>query len=72
MGLKALIEGLRGRRRALERIAEALERAYPAPSTGPRPGPAGPEALTSLSNASLWEMEQESLRKALREEGDLP
>lgn len=49
--------------RATERIASALERAYPIPVEYEKRPPLEPEDITVITDENLWEQEQEEERK---------
>jgi hypothetical protein len=51
----------------LNRIADALDRAYPEPQITRQAKPYGPEALTTFSPEHEWEIEQEEERQREQE-----
>jgi len=54
----------------LQRIADALERAYPVPTIPLTGKPAGPENVTVFDLDAAWDAEQEEERK--RSQGLIP
>jgi hypothetical protein len=61
----------------LQRIADALDRAFPIPhipegATTPRKGPAGPDAVGYATEESIWELEQDDQRRSRNGESPQP